>query len=312
MKESDNLDRLDPILGDRDAEPFWRSFAHFSHFVWSGFTFRSFLPLLALIVTVVAVAIGWWDLVDLNQSFDGLLAFLWLFMALLMSWRVQFRRDIVLIVTAIWGGFLIEWWGTTTELWTYFTRERPPPWIIPAWPVAALSTERLAYMLDRAFPPTRARPWWILYALLIPGFIVWMGDFMSPSWHITSSHVVLGIMLGVAVSTKTPRRDVMLFVMGTILGYKLEKWGTTRECWTYYTRETPPWVTAFAHGFASIAFFRATQVCHTIAAMVMGAIRSSRGSSFATSSVVPSSSDTSEQAASLSLRENGSVSLSGG
>jgi hypothetical protein len=99
---------------------------------------------------------------------------------------------------------------------------------------------------------------------------------MSPSWHVTSSHVVLGIMIGVAVSTRTPRRDVVLFVMGTALGYGLEYWGTTRECWTYHTGETPPLVTAFAHGFASVAFWRASQVFHTVMDMVADAVRSGR------------------------------------
>ncbi len=271
MTESEDLDGLDPLLGERDAEPFWRSFAHLSQFVWAGFTRWSLLPLLGVIVTVTCVAIGWWDLVDLNQPFDGLLAFLWLFMTLLVSWRVSLRRDLVLAFTGMWGGFLIEWWGTTTHLWTYFTDESPPLWIIPAWPVAALSTERLAYMLDRAFPKTRAWPWWALYVVAVPAFVLWMGGFMGPSWHITSSHVVLGIMLGVAVSTKTPRRDVVLFLMGTALGYGLEYWGTTRQCWTYHTQQTPPMVTAFAHGFASIAFFRATQVFHTMIDMAVGA-----------------------------------------
>jgi hypothetical protein len=271
MTESEDLDGLDPLLGERDAEPLWRSFAHLSQFVWAGFTRWSLLPLLGVIVTVTCVAVGWWDLVDLNQPFDGLLAFLWLFMTLLVSWRVSLRRDLVLAFTGMWGGFLIEWWGTTTHLWTYFTDESPPLWIIPAWPVAALSTERLAYMLDRAFPKTRAWPWWALYVVAVPVFILWMGGFMGPSWHITSSHVVLGIMLGVAVSTKTPRRDVVLFLMGTALGYGLEYWGTTRQCWTYHTEQTPPMVTAFAHGFASIAFFRATQVFHTMIDMAVGA-----------------------------------------
>ena len=48
--------------------------------------------------------------------------------------------------------------------------------------------------------------------------------------------------------------------MGTALGYFLELWGTTRECWTYYTQATPPVIAAFAHGFASVAFGRAATV----------------------------------------------------
>lgn len=271
-----NLDGPDPLVGERGADPFWRSTDHLSRFVWSGFTRWSLLPLSAVVLTATLVGIGWWELIDINEPFDGLLAFLWLFMTLLVSWRVSLRRDIVLAFTAIWGGFLIEWWGTTTHLWTYFTDERPPLWIIPAWPVAALSTERMAYMLDRAFPKTGSKLWWWLYAS-VPLFIIWMAKFMTPSWNVQSSHIVMGIMVGVAISTKTPRRDITLFVMGTALGYGLEYWGTSRQCWTYHTLQVPPPVTALAHGFASIAFFRATQVYHTVLDMVIAALGSRMG-----------------------------------
>jgi len=34
-------------------------------------------------------------------------------------------------------------------------------------------------------------------------------------------------------------------------------WGTTRQCWTYYTRQTPPLFAVLAHGMAAVAFWRA-------------------------------------------------------
>jgi hypothetical protein len=40
------------------------------------------------------------------------------------------------------------------------------------------------------------------------------------------------------------------------LGYFLELWGTTRQCWTYYTFETPPLFAVLAHGMAAVAFWR--------------------------------------------------------
>ncbi len=247
--------------------PFWRSWRDFSRFTRAGFTRWSLIPVVGVAIVAVAVALGWWELIDLDQPFDGLLAGLWLFMTLALSWRFRLRRDLVLILVGACGGFLIEWWGTSTELWTYFTHERPPLWIIPAWPVAALATERLAYVLHRALPA--GMPWlWRVAWLGLPVFIGFMLRFLAPSWHLTASHVVVGIMIGVAVSTRTARRDVTLFVMGTALGWFLEYWGTTRECWTYYTHQTPPWVTAFAHGFASVAFWRASRVIHDVFGMV--------------------------------------------
>ena len=44
---------------------------------------------------------------------------------------------------------------------------------------------------------------------------------------------------------------------GMVLGYFLEYWGTSRACWTYYTRETPPFLTVMAHGYGQVLFARA-------------------------------------------------------
>ena len=50
------------------------------------------------------------------------------------------------------------------------------------------------------------------------------------------------------------------FIAGAGLGYFLERWGTTRECWTYYTLQTPPLFAVLAHGLAAAAFWRAREV----------------------------------------------------
>jgi hypothetical protein len=52
------------------------------------------------------------------------------------------------------------------------------------------------------------------------------------------------------------RLAVLTFVAGSSLGYFLERWGTTREYWTYYTRQTPPLFAVLAHGMAAVAFWR--------------------------------------------------------
>lgn len=51
---------------------------------------------------------------------------------------------------------------------------------------------------------------------------------------------------------------------GAGLGYFLELWGTTRECWTYYTLQTPPLFAVLAHGMAAVAFWRAGLVVKMI------------------------------------------------
>jgi ABC-type amino acid transport system permease subunit len=60
--------------------------------------------------------------------------------------------------------------------------------------------------------------------------------------------------------TLTPtdhRYSVLTFLAGAGLGYFLELWGTTRQCWTYYTFQTPPFFAVLAHGMAAVAFWRA-------------------------------------------------------
>jgi len=61
----------------------------------------------------------------------------------------------------------------------------------------------------------------------------------------------------IILSPGEKRAALILFLAGTGLGYFLERWGTTRECWTYYTRETPPLFAVLAHGMAAVAFWRA-------------------------------------------------------
>jgi len=34
-------------------------------------------------------------------------------------------------------------------------------------------------------------------------------------------------------------------------------WGTTRQCWTYYTYQTPPFFAVLAYGMAAVPFWQA-------------------------------------------------------
>jgi len=52
---------------------------------------------------------------------------------------------------------------------------------------------------------------------------------------------------------------LLTFIAGSILGYFLELWGTTRLCWSYYTLQTPPIFAVLAHGMAAVAFWRVNQ-----------------------------------------------------
>ncbi|MCB9779347.1 MAG: hypothetical protein H6742_12340 [Alphaproteobacteria bacterium] len=226
-----------------------------------GYDRRSLVALGVLVAVYTAVGVNWWHLLDWSRGMDWLLAGIWLFMTAVLCWDLKGARDLPLVLVAAVGGLVIEGWGTQTRLWSYFTVERPPVWILPAWPVAALAIDRIARVIDPLGPRTGAR--W-LYWPMVTAFIAAMVAFLWPTIDLSMSRVVVVLMLGVALTVRDHRQEVVLFVAGSLLGIFLEYWGTSRRCWTYYTAEIPPPVAVVAHGFASVAFLRGTQLLQAI------------------------------------------------
>lgn len=223
-----------------------------------GYDRRSLVAASIMGAVCLSVAINWRHLVAWDAGVDWLLTVIWAFMGALLLWKVRPLYDAKLVFVGLLGGFLIEWWGTETLLWRYFTRERPPLWILPAWPIAALTIDRLTRVVVGFVPAlqTRAAP---AYWLVMPAFVVYMGIFIWPTAHIPATQVVLGLMVFVTLWRARPGPDLALFVCGAALGIFLEYWGTSRRCWVYYTREVPPLEAVLAHGFASVAFARGVQ-----------------------------------------------------
>jgi hypothetical protein len=78
-------------------------------------------------------------------------------------------------------------------------------------------------------------------------------------WPTADKSLTLMALALCALLILTPtdhRLAALTFIAGASLGYFLERWGTTRECWTYYTRQTPPLFAVLAHGMAAVAFWR--------------------------------------------------------
>lgn len=223
-------------------------------------------------ITIFLIVYIWWPLaeeylayVDWNGPWwlymDWLLIGIFFFMSLTIMARANLKTDLLIVFVGICGGLAIESWGTQTNLWHYYTAERPPLWIIPAWPIASLSIDRITRLLDygfRRFLSAELQPvfkgfYWLAF---IP-FLILMLVFVSPTFD--KSYTWLSLMLCVLlILTPTDYRFAFLtFVAGTGLGYFLELWGTTRECWTYYTFQKPPPFAVLAHGMAAVAFWRA-------------------------------------------------------
>lgn len=232
-----------------------------------GWTRSSYFVMSAFLATIIVIGVVWWPLLKAEMAYfdwsrplweqlDWLLLGDFLAMSLLIMVNPDLKSDVLIVLIALGGGLAIEGWGTQTELWTYYTAERPPLWIIPAWPVANLSVNRLVQLLDRRVPKWDAEIFIALYWAIFPAFYALMLAFTWPT--LDKSLTVLALVAcGLMIATPTDhRRAVLTFVAGTGLGYFLELWGTTRYCWTYYTRQQPPLFTVLAHGLAAIAFWR--------------------------------------------------------
>jgi hypothetical protein len=186
-------------------------------------------------------------------------------MSLMVMAGADLKRDLPILMVGMVGGLAIEGWGTQTELWTYYTFERPPLWIIPAWPIASLSIDRLYRLMRMASHHLPEKLFQRRYWLIFPLFVGLMLFFVWPTRFKSLTILAALMVLLLIVSRKDYRGAVLTFAAGAGLGYFLELWGTTRLCWTYYTLQTPPLFAVLAHGMAAVAFWWGYQLLNTLA-----------------------------------------------
>jgi len=232
-----------------------------------GWTRHSYYLLSVFVLTCVLIIYVWWPLVEEYLGYvdaripwyyyvDWLLLGIFLFMSLTIMAKADLRHDSLIVLVGLAGGLVIESWGTQTNLWFYYTAERPPLWIIPAWPIASLCIDRITRGLGWALPKQADSIYWALYWATFGGFYALMLWFVAPTFDKSFTIAAL-IICALLILTPTNHRIALLvFWAGAGLGYFLELWGTTRECWTYYTYQTPPLFAVLAHGMAAVAFWR--------------------------------------------------------
>jgi len=220
-------------------------------------------PLAEAVLRRIDWAGQWWF------DVDWLLIGIFAFMSVTIVARANLKRDALLIFVGVCGGLVIEAWGTQTNLWHYYTAERPPLWIIPAWPIANLSIDRITRVLD-FFIKKIAKGhktegmFKILYWVIFGTFMILMVAFVSPTFDKSFTIVSLFLCVAIILTPTNYRYAALTFIAGSGLGYFLELWGTTNRCWTYYTHQTPPLFAVLAHGLAAVAFWRAGLVLKTI------------------------------------------------
>ncbi len=232
-----------------------------------GWTRHSYYLLSAFLLICALIVYVWWPLVQEYLSYmdgqlpwydymDWLLLGIFVFMSLTIMAHANLKVDGLIVFVGMLGGLVIESWGTQTNLWHYYTTERPPLWILPAWPIASLSIDRITRTLNHLLPKTNGPIFRTLYWLTFGGFYMLMVWFVAPTFD---KPYTIGALLICALMILTPinqRTALLVFAAGAGLGYFLELWGTTRECWIYYTGETPPLFAVLAHGMAAVAFWR--------------------------------------------------------
>jgi len=225
------------------------------------------------LVTIFLIIYIWWPLavdyfkyVDWNGAWwryiDWLLIGIFGFMSITIISRANLKTDVLVIFVGICGGLAIESWGTQTNLWHYYTAERPPLWIIPAWPIASLSIDRITralnFLTTKVTKEHEGKTFFImLYWLTFVSFLSLMLVFVAPTFDKSFTWFALILCILLILTPTDHRFALFTFIAGSGLGYYLELWGTTRECWTYYTYQTPPLFAVLAHGMAAVAFWRA-------------------------------------------------------
>ena len=233
-----------------------------------GFTRHSYYLFSAFLLTCLLIIYVWWPLVEEYLSYvdgrlpwyanvDWLLLGIFAFMSLTILARADLRGDGLIVLVGMCGGLVIESWGTQTNLWHYYTAERPPLWIIPAWPIASLSIDRITRSLGWLTARVDEKIFRVAYWLTFLGFYLLMLVFVAPTFDKSYTLTALAICALLILTPNDRRKALLVFAAGSALGWFLELWGTTRECWTYYTMQTPPVFAVFAHGMAAVAFWRA-------------------------------------------------------
>lgn len=231
-------------------------------------TTHSYYLMSAFLMTLGLIGYIWWPLAEEVLSFidwerwwlyiDWLLLWDFFIMSVLLMAGADLRVDSLIIFVGFMGGFVIESWGTQTQIWTYYTLERPPLWIVPAWPIASLAIDRLVRLSDALLPKKpNEKLFKIMYWLIFPAFLSLMLIFVWPTINRSMTIAALTLCILLTISPTDYRIAALNFAAGSGLGYFLELWGTTRLCWTYYTLQTPPLFAVLAHGMAAVAFWRA-------------------------------------------------------
>lgn len=151
---------------------------------------------------------------------------------LVFAWRViprayEPRRDGLILLVAGLAGWLAEFWGTRLGLWTYYTGEMPPLWIVPAWCVGALVIDRLAARARAARVAAWLGPSMALFSLAATSWLSLTGP--GGAWRWAGPAVVAFVLIW-----RRRPEDGPILLAGILSVFFADLWGTTNGCWDYH------------------------------------------------------------------------------
>lgn len=144
-------------------------------------------------------------------------------------------HDLAVLVIASAAGFAAEAWGTRLGLWTYYTWERPPLWIVPAWPLGAALVERVAARARERFGPAPAGAYRVAAAA---AFSI-CAAFCAPWRASPAAWAGLAAVAAALWAGADAREEFWPLVVGFGAIVFADGWGTTNGCWSYYVAARP-------------------------------------------------------------------------
>lgn len=206
--------------------------------VFAGFTLYRFdLFLGAFSNTLANLSSGWASGAKTVVEIILFVCIIFLVVRTVPSGAVPARDFFIVLAASAYGG-LAETWGTRSGLWTYYTGERPPVWIIPAWPIGALVIERLsrrtAGLLERfsedSLDSRLYRAWAVLFCCVFIPF--------AAKSLLVPAGIAVALLSAFALFPRRARlkNDLSALLTGTVCVFFADLWGTTNHCWSYYVQ----------------------------------------------------------------------------
>ncbi|MFA5139300.1 MAG: hypothetical protein WC728_08700 [Elusimicrobiota bacterium] len=149
--------------------------------------------------------------------------------------KAEPRRDLRIVLFAAVLSAFAEAWGTRTGLWRYYTREAPPLWLLPVWPLGALVMDRFSDRLRRLFADrfpaaARATGYWAVALLTLAAFAA----FTRPAWGSPATWLMAAVVAAGLLFRPEPEQGFWVLAAGLPCIFLADLWGTNSNCWRYH------------------------------------------------------------------------------